>query len=122
MPAIMSKRIELLDHDEAISQIYRLERRTTRAGRDSIDHERGARDDLANVIAGVCLDNRGRSTRTVIRAGVFGQDGVVWDSEDPAHIQRERTRQQAILEHGAENIPMRTVYEGIPNPDLFGKP
>jgi hypothetical protein len=36
----------------AITQIASLERRTSRAGKDLIDHPPGGRDDIANVIAG----------------------------------------------------------------------
>jgi hypothetical protein len=36
-----------------VNQIAGLERRTSRGGKDSIDHSPGAHDDLANVVAGV---------------------------------------------------------------------
>ena len=36
-----------------IAQIVGLERRVSRAGRDSIDHAPGAHDDVANAVAGV---------------------------------------------------------------------
>ena len=36
-----------------IAQIVGLERRVSRAGRDSIDHAPGAHDDLADAVAGV---------------------------------------------------------------------
>ena len=53
LPAINSRKIDLLDHDRLVNQIIGLERRTARGGRDSIDHAPGAHDDLANVCAGV---------------------------------------------------------------------
>jgi hypothetical protein len=40
-------------HPKIISQLCMLERRTSRGGRDSIDHPPGGHDDVANVIAGV---------------------------------------------------------------------
>ena len=36
-------------------QFLALERRTTRGGRDSIDHPPGGHDDIANAVAGACL-------------------------------------------------------------------
>lgn len=53
LPAINSGRVDLLDHDRLVAQLCSLERRTSRAGRDSIDHAPGAHDDVANCIAGV---------------------------------------------------------------------
>jgi len=40
-------------HDRLIAQIVGLERRVSRAGRDSIDHAPGGHDDLANSVGGV---------------------------------------------------------------------
>jgi hypothetical protein len=53
LPAINSKQLDLLDNDRLLNQLVGLERRTSRGGRDSIDHAPGAHDDLANVVAGV---------------------------------------------------------------------
>ena len=51
--------------DRLVSQICGLERRTSRAGKDSIDHGPGGHDDLANAVAGaadlVVLAERQRS-------------------------------------------------------------
>ena len=52
LPAINSGRVELLDLPPLISQLQGLERRTSRAGRDSIDHPPGSHDDVANAVAG----------------------------------------------------------------------
>ena len=38
LPAINSRRVDLLDHQKMIAQLCNLERRTARGGRDSIDH------------------------------------------------------------------------------------
>jgi hypothetical protein len=53
LPALNSRRIDLLDNSRLIAQIVGLERRTSRGGRDSIDHPPGAHDDVANCVAGV---------------------------------------------------------------------
>jgi hypothetical protein len=53
LPAINSRRVDLLDDARLVTQLVSLERRTARGGRDSIDHAPGAHDDLANATAGV---------------------------------------------------------------------
>ncbi len=54
LPMINSQRVQLLDLPKLKTQLVALERRTGRAGKDSIDHPPGARDDIANAVAG-CL-------------------------------------------------------------------
>jgi hypothetical protein len=53
LASLNSQRVDLLDHPKIISELCMLERRTSRGGRDSIDHPPGGHDDVANVIAGV---------------------------------------------------------------------
>jgi hypothetical protein len=53
LPFLNSGRLELLDHPRLISQLCGLERRTSRSGKDSIDHAPGGHDDIANSVAGV---------------------------------------------------------------------
>jgi hypothetical protein len=54
LPRINAKTVRLLDVPRAINQICLLERRTSRGGRDSIDHPPNLHDDVANAIAGLC--------------------------------------------------------------------
>ncbi len=53
LPTLNSRRGLLLDHGKLLAQFVGLERRTARGGRDSVDHRKGAHDDLANAVAGV---------------------------------------------------------------------
>jgi hypothetical protein len=53
LPALNSRKVDLLEDARLFAQIVGLERRTARGGRDSIDHAPGAHDDLANAVAGV---------------------------------------------------------------------
>jgi hypothetical protein len=55
LPAINSGKVDLLDSPVLIAQLARLERRTSRGGKDSIDHPPNAHDDLANASAGVLV-------------------------------------------------------------------
>jgi hypothetical protein len=59
LPKLMSGEVQLLDHPVLIQQLVSLERRVGRLGKDSIDHAPGARDDLANVCAGVLTQGGG---------------------------------------------------------------
>ncbi|MDL0429584.1 hypothetical protein QPM17_00465 [Marinobacter sp. TBZ242] len=55
LPLINSGRIEIPNTPQLINELNGLERRTTRGGRDSIDHAPGAHDDLANAVAGAAV-------------------------------------------------------------------
>ncbi len=55
LPLITSGAVDLLDHDRLVMQLTSLERRTSRGGRDSIDHAPGAHDDIANAVAGALV-------------------------------------------------------------------
>jgi hypothetical protein len=51
LPLLTSSKVELLDHPRLVTQFCGLERRTSRAGKDSIDHGPNQHDDLVNVVA-----------------------------------------------------------------------
>jgi hypothetical protein len=53
VPTICSKKLELLDSEKLKAELRRLERRTSRSGKDSIDHPPRGSDDIANSVAGV---------------------------------------------------------------------
>ena len=55
LPLINSGAVDLLDHDRLVMQMTSLERRTSRGGKDSIDHAPGAHDDIANAVAGALV-------------------------------------------------------------------
>lgn len=63
LAAINSGRVELPPDDRLITQLCSLERRTSRAGRDSIDHPPGGHDDRANVVAGLAAQGIGQRNR-----------------------------------------------------------
>ena len=67
LPLINAQRVELLDNRRLSAQLVGLERRTSRSGKDSIDHGPGGHDDCANAAAGVLvgldLDRRPRLVR-----------------------------------------------------------
>jgi hypothetical protein len=55
LPLLNSGRVELLDHPRLVAQLGALERRTSRGGRDTVDHAPGGHDDVANVVAGALV-------------------------------------------------------------------
>jgi hypothetical protein len=55
LPLINSGAADLLDSDRLVTQIMSLERRTSRGGKDSIDHAPGGHDDVANAVAGALV-------------------------------------------------------------------
>jgi hypothetical protein len=54
LPLLNSGRVVLPKSERLVSQLCGLERRVSRAGKDSIDHGLGGHDDLANAVAGAC--------------------------------------------------------------------
>ena len=52
-PALRAGQVELPPDDKLMRQLSTLERRTTRGGRDIVDHSPGAHDDRANACAGL---------------------------------------------------------------------
>ncbi len=66
LPRLNSGEVDLLDEQRLIAQLCGLERRTSRGGRDSIDHAPGSHDDVANAAAGCLVGVLGkRSTYTL---------------------------------------------------------
>ena len=79
LPAINSRRIDLLDHPRLVNQLVSLERRTARGGRDSIDHAPGAHDDIANVVAGV----------SAMFAKQSSYNMLAWFDDEPSDLLRQ---------------------------------
>lgn len=81
LPRLNTRSIFLLDHKRSLGQLANLERRTGRAGRDTIDHPRGSHNDIANVIAGVSQLLESEHTATgAIRVGYYpiGGGAITW--------------------------------------------
>lgn len=65
LPLLNSGRVELLDLPRLAAQLIGLERRTSRGGRDSIDHAPGGRDDVANAVCGCIMLASGKKAPIV---------------------------------------------------------
>jgi hypothetical protein len=67
LPMLNSARVELLDLPRLAAQLCALERRTSRGGRDSVDHPPGgAHDDLANAVAGAVVHAASKTQSFII--------------------------------------------------------
>jgi hypothetical protein len=93
LPLASSGRVRVLDHPRLVAQLCGLERRTSRAGRDSVDHGPGANqhDDLANAVAGA-----------LVTAATAAADGPIL-AANLAPVPRGRVldeREFALLGHG----------------------
>ena len=76
LPLLNSGQVALLDHPRLLSQLSQLERRTSRGGRDLIDHAPRAFDDVANCAAGALVDalsrGSGVTTTQIMAANLRG--------------------------------------------------
>lgn len=66
LPLVTSGDVELLHNPILKNQLTNLERRVSRAGKDSIDHPPGGHDDVANAVAGVCVMLGGKVSTSVV--------------------------------------------------------
>jgi len=84
LPALNSGRVELLDNRRLIAQLCNLERRTSRGGRDSIDHAPGGHDDLINAAAGALTKalNQGSQIFTELNETTHNLDRHIHPSDE----------------------------------------
>jgi hypothetical protein len=60
LPLFTSGRVRLLDNQRLVHQLVSLERRTSRAGKDRVDHGSNGTDDVANSAAGALVAVAGK--------------------------------------------------------------
>jgi len=92
LPLLNSHRVELLDHPKLRAQALGLERRTTRAGRDSVDHGRNGHDDLINAAAGALVL---ASLQAVILVFASLDEEIAWEERhrpEGSYEARERVQ------------------------------
>ena len=84
VPAINSGRVSLLRSDRLEAQLVGLERGTSRAGRDVVDHPLGGHDDLANAAAGALVLAVSAAPRggAMVGAHDYGGGRVIWAGQD----------------------------------------
>jgi hypothetical protein len=105
LPMLNSGRVELVGSRRLLAQLVGLERRVSRAGRDSIDHAPGGHDDVANAVAGALLGTVNQGF-TRIGAIDFARTGrIFWHDEKP---ERQRIR----IVHVSEQEAIKQKAEG----------
>jgi len=72
LAAFNNGRVELPPDERLVIQLAGLERKTSRAGKDSIDHAPGGHDDRANAVAGLISTTASRSQVSTKVAAVGG--------------------------------------------------
>lgn len=72
LPKLNSGEIDLLDNTRLVNQLCDLERRTSRGGRDSIDHPPSGHDDVCNAVAGLAAMASKPKSKTVLIRNVKG--------------------------------------------------
>ena len=109
LPLLNSGKVRLLGNRRLIAQLVGLERRTSRAGRDSIDHAPGAHDDVANAVAGALL--LATAKRPQAWVGAADPDGVVhYLAKNNPQMLEPRTRIKTV--RVTEQEALRQKAEG----------
>jgi Terminase large subunit, T4likevirus-type, N-terminal len=90
LPVLNSRRCDLLDHGAILGQLVSLERRTARAGRDTIDHAQHAHDDVANAVAGVIHLALQRDRDVLQMQPIASQPAKIFDLNTGVHLNRPR--------------------------------
>jgi hypothetical protein len=115
LPLFNSGRARLLDVPALKRQLSHLERKTSRAGRDSIDHPRGAKDDVANAACGALQMFGGAKSHDFTFA---------WAVQDDRHHD-DPPREVHLIEKGYQRrpaeCPQRRAVEMVelkPNPNV----
>jgi hypothetical protein len=84
LPMLNSGKVRLLGNKRLVSQLIGLERSTARGGKDSIDHARGAHDDLANAVAACLLAATAKKPQMRVGTIDFAKTGkVTWHDQEP---------------------------------------
>jgi len=99
LPLVNTTRVELLDHPTLRTQLLALERRAIRGGKDSIDHPRGAHDDVANAAAGALVAVTGvglKLKKLVVRMG--GEGGMLRIGPGAEERTPEQVKHAAMLD------------------------
>jgi hypothetical protein len=84
LPRIMGSEVLLLDHKRLTAQFVGLERRTARGGRDTVDHQPGSHDDIANAAAGALVN----VTASPVRIGNLQRKALTSSRPNPWRPQR----------------------------------
>jgi hypothetical protein len=95
LPMLNSRGCDLLDSDRLVAQLASLERKTSRGGRDAVDHPRGLHDDVANAACGALVgapkNGRARAHDNIVVQGIWGANSP-WRPHLPHHARHRHRR------------------------------
>jgi hypothetical protein len=122
LPLFTRGAVELPDVRTLLVELASLERRTSRAGKDSVDHPRAGRDDAANVCCGVLAGLAARKAETWTAADVVmvvGETAAAarW-REGQSGVVRQASAFDAVAELWPERAGERSPHDG-PSPPIF---
>ena len=130
LPLLNSGRVCLLDNQRMAAQFLGLERRTSRGGRDTVNHAPGSHDDVANSVAGslvLALENAGYSFEAWARVFAGNGEPEVADEPDPLPwrpSKQERARRDGTADgdDGGGNPCIEAYRRGLSWGDRFIRP
>ena len=91
LPFLNSHKVELLESDRLHQQLSGLERRTTRGGKDSVDHAVGGHDDVVNAAAGALV----MAMRSIDREIRVWGGGLDYTPEDERAFRQRKANELA---------------------------
>ena len=106
LPLLNSGKVRLLGNKRLVTQLIGLERRTSRAGRDSIDHAPGGHDDVCNSACGALLAATAKRPQMIIGcqdgSAIYPDGSRRWGDEQqqPLRIRTIRLTEQQALAAG----------------------
>ena len=113
LPLLNSGKVELLDDPRLVAELVALERRTTRSGKDSIDHPPGGHDDVANAVAGALLLTVTAVGRRMVR---FAPDAVAkFKSSGRTSLPSPKEDRQ-LRHHADAPLVIERFYQYFMNP------
>lgn len=104
LPAINSQQAELLDDKHLVNQLVSLERRTSRGGRDTIDHPPSGHDDVANAVAGAVWLAIGKTRPTWgVAKSAVADEPLTITARQAAAMGAERARGYEVVRDPADD-------------------
>jgi hypothetical protein len=124
LPLLNSARLELLDVPRLTAQLVALERRTSRSGKDSIDHAPNGHDDLINAAAGALVLAATRTApidflANLILGAPLAMAGTSWpalENPEPVATVPERARSTMSVAH------FHSAHSAFDGPDEADEP
>jgi hypothetical protein len=94
LPEFMRGTIRIPDHPRLVRELRLLERRTSRVGKDIVDHGRNGSDDYANSVFGMIRLAIAKPAGVMVGTYGYGGGAITWRNDAPR--QRSWSRQPGI--------------------------